>query len=348
MIFTSKKKLNEQEKTNLQKEFDVLFSNAEGREQLLGELKNIMETCSYEEIYNFSDTYTKWYSLVAWKKMRSLKFEDFLFTLERTLFFGILLGEDVWEILASYLHNKSLDEKDVQMKYEQIQNVVFNSREIIFIRDNDISYRVSDFVIEIKKINSGQDNLLLASVVSNLSDFTKKRLDSLLFDDEKINDYLAVFKSTVDFLIGVDKSTIWYMIDAITYPAQYEDQFGEFLDNQNKNNTQNLEFHNIDKALDEIVEQDLAEQESSSEVEEGENISSQEVIEEVPNIYQEIKTNFEQKYSYDENGELSPIEDVLADLSQLAEEKGTEDIEDLYFFDENSGKFVWNEDLLSK
>jgi hypothetical protein len=32
----------------------------------------------------------------------------------------------------------------------------------------------------------------------------------------------------------------------------------------------------------------------------------------------------------------------------LAEEKGDENIEDLYIFDEDVGKFVWNEDLLKQ
>ncbi|GEM_PF-3563988 len=63
-------------------------------------------------------------------------------------------------------------------------------------------------------------------------------------------------------------------------------------------------------------------------------------------ILNSIKSLIESRFPYDETGQFSNLEGVLAMLDTLADEQGDERIRDLYVFDETTGEFRWNEELL--
>lgn len=350
MSFYPTKNLTPEEKEKLQNDFDVLFANADGRDKLWDEFKKIFSTLSAEEIYNFSDTYTRWFTLLTWKKFVSLSFEEIMSVLDKVLVPGVLLGIDVWQTVIDYLNLGTLDKDDMERKYAQIKEKILTSKEIIIKRNDGSFYSVSDLANDLKHSNDMKDDLAFATIISNLSGFFTDRLKKLSLEVERSDDFVGMLKSCLDFLWGVEKDTIWYMVDAINYPVQYESAPGENLapvevwDNEK---IADPEFADIEKTLDEIVD----EEESTKSAEEtptslDNKLPIAEKTQEDP--YQTIKSQLEQKYSYDENGELSPIEEVLGDLSQMAEEKADENIEELYMFDEDAGKFVWNEDLLNQ
>ncbi|MBD3311671.1 MAG: hypothetical protein GF349_04255 [Candidatus Magasanikbacteria bacterium] len=60
----------------------------------------------------------------------------------------------------------------------------------------------------------------------------------------------------------------------------------------------------------------------------------------------EIKNAINSRFSKDKSGNYSNIEGVLMFLGNLAEEYNDPSIAELYYFDENSGGFKWNQDLL--
>jgi len=228
-------------------------------------------------------------------------------------------------------------------KYQQIKDVIFNSREVIRINTDKTIYRIADLITDFKKINYNKDDLFLANVLSNLDDFIKDRLKLLGLNTEGTDNMVAILKSLIDFLLGVEKNNIWDMLESINYPQEYENLFGN-SDGQKIDDSTILfddpNLEKVDKFIDEIVEEKTSTETSSigSIIQPPEKSSTN---------YQTIKSQLEQQFSYDEVGELQPLEEVLARLSQLAEENNDEKIEELYMFDENKGKFVWNEELLS-
>jgi hypothetical protein len=58
--------------------------------------------------------------------------------------------------------------------------------------------------------------------------------------------------------------------------------------------------------------------------------------------YAEIKQQMENKYKKDAEGNFQELEKVLIELNDLAEKYTDPKIAELYYFDEVSGKFVWN------
>ncbi|PJC53917.1 MAG: hypothetical protein CO029_00245 [Candidatus Magasanikbacteria bacterium CG_4_9_14_0_2_um_filter_41_10] len=343
MSFYPIKNLTPEEKDKLQNDFDVFFATAEGRDKMWGELKTGIQNLSHEEMYSFYDTYTKWFSVLAWKKFSSLPFDDALFCLNRVLFFGAVQNQDMWQSVIDYLGLHAIDEDDMSNKYQQIKDVIFNSREVIRINTDKTIYRIADLITDFKKINYNKDDLFLANVLSNLDDFIKDRLKLLGLNTEGTDNMVAILKSLIDFLLGVEKNNIWDMLESINYPQEYENLFGN-SDGQKIDDSTILfddpNLEKVDKFIDEIVEEKTSTETSSigSIIQPPEKSSTN---------YQTIKSQLEQQFSYDEVGELQPLEEVLARLSQLAEENNDEKIEELYMFDENKGKFVWNEELLS-
>ncbi|OIO19653.1 MAG: hypothetical protein COY69_01295 [Candidatus Magasanikbacteria bacterium CG_4_10_14_0_8_um_filter_32_14] len=329
MQFYPIKNSSEEELETLNEKFNEFFADPEKRDEMWSELKQSIQSLSYEDIFNYNRSYTYWFALLALKRINYLEIDDFVFVVSRILFFLALYNNvDVLDMLVEYLHLRALDDSDIQMKYQKIKEAIFNSNEIIYYTKEGNAYKVKDFVLDMKQINDKKDDLFMVNVLSNLSAHVSVFIQEEDLDaDEKL--VVVIVKSVMDFLIGVEKDTIWYMIDGIYYPTQY------------------LEPEEQKKlmASDDIVVEPAEELINTEKL----TVTSQPLhTEKIPTNYQSLKSLLEQQFSYDESGELSPIEEVLDRLTQLAEENNDESIEELYMFDENQGKFVWNEDLLNQ
>ena len=230
------------------------------------------------------------------------------------------LGIDVQDKLFKAISFLAPDPNDMQIFYNNIKNSVKNSEKKLVTSKGISVYSLKD--IYEQKVFFKND---YASDLDYVG-FKTKIHDALFFEirDEKhkffeIDNSFNLFLNIINFFIDIDQEKIGEFIFAFDHKM-------EMIRDSNSEYEEDLE-----------LEKDI----------ENNNIKNiPEKIQE--NSYQTIKSQLEQKYSYDENGELSPIEEVLSDLSQMAEEKADENIEELYIFDENMGKFVWNEDLLNQ
>src|SRR3989339_1672632 len=203
MSFYPTKNLSSEEKNQMQIDFDELFSTSEGRDKLWFELKKSFSILSPQDIFNFSESYTRWFALVSWKKFITLSLEDALFVVDKVLLSGIFLDQEPWQSILDYLNLKTLDQVDMSDKYSQLKEKILNSQEIITKRADGSFYRISDLAKELKKANVSKDDLGFANIISNLSSFVGDRLNKLSLEAEKTTDFVATFKACLDFLLGV-------------------------------------------------------------------------------------------------------------------------------------------------
>ncbi|MFA7245465.1 MAG: hypothetical protein WC070_04820 [Candidatus Magasanikbacteria bacterium] len=292
-----------------------------------------------DEDYSFADNkkiQNDWWKLyrmyveICWKKMPMLHIEfvnNHLFA--KQLVIASVLKFEPIETLLNYLGSRFLLEEEQMSEYKKIKESIFNSNIVLgtYKGKNVIQ---KELIQEITELNSKSNPTLeLANLKAKLEEiFFSNFPNDLNFDNFFVNkrEVVVTFFSFVHFLIGVQPKSISRFID---------------LYFNGKEILNKSEFSNINNALDEIVNLDTDIVEN---IENNEDLLSNSTSN-LDNKYLQIKSQLEQQFSYDENGELTPIEEVLNILSQMAEEQGDVNIEELYMFDENAGKFVWNEEL---
>jgi hypothetical protein len=61
-----------------------------------------------------------------------------------------------------------------------------------------------------------------------------------------------------------------------------------------------------------------------------------------------VKSDVEDEVQKDDKGQFVNLEEVFGKLDRLAEENNDDRIRDLFYYNEKTGKFEWNEDLLKE
>jgi hypothetical protein len=278
----------------------------------------------------YRNSFFRWYAHLTWRGINTLNKQDFVdIAIGRQLVMGLLLSFDVWEEIVKYLGIHGLDENDVQSLYSKIKKTVFNSQEIVGKNRQGDSVTLSEVAKKIERINlQGNDSVEMAEFFTELKDiiYTFGNLDTQYFfgDPEKV---IRRFVDLIHFFLGVSNDGIWVVVDSFMYPEWYSAL-------QNQRGNQNILQPSISSDLKSVVgkknNEDVRENLQSRE----QNISYISIKDQLSALYTNV--------SDDERVEL-----IMRDLQKIADEYEDLRILDLYYYDEQQEKFVWNEELLT-
>jgi len=329
MNFSEFKQLNIEE----QQEYNIFIENLFGdRIQVMSvwqELYSGLKSMSDSDMFQYRNTYLYWFTILSWDIYRELSREEILYVLQHTLFTACTTGEDVWKAFIEYLHVRSIDETDMMQFFTTCKQALLSSSEIVVKKENNY-YTVANVIQDIEKNESKGDSLIDADFFTQFQSYMQRRANEII-EDVNIFDAVNNFRSFINFILGVKPENIFVTIDAIYYPQKYEQL--EKLQQAGTAIPKVVAPTSTDASVESVSDQNL-QPTTSPELQKPS----------YPLIRQEIEAEFH----YDDTDTLSPLEDVLHRLEELATEHNDPQIQDLYYFDESHGGFVWNDELLQR
>jgi hypothetical protein len=261
-----------------------------------------------------------------------------------------------------YLHNRPVESEDLGKYYTKLKENLFKSTSFVGL-DKGLDYSLQDLIKEVKIIEQNDDSLKLADLLS--------RLQKIIFYDPKLfGDYIDVSPEDVvntvmnfiTFCIGVKPENVWQVAEANVH----EDRFEQVLSNP-ENKTQlttqvvppqsststapRISNIKLPPPLPPVISPPTTtsvtppkKNVSTEPFSKQKNTSAPPVSKRPSNT--EIKTRIEQKYPTAPSGEITNFEEVTSLLATIAEKYHDPSIEELCYYNEQDGKFYWNNELI--
>ena len=282
-------------------------------------------------ILELKDTFFQWYSTVFFENFKRLNPDHIAKILPYTFMMGFYLDFSVVYLYTDYLMIYIPEDKEQTRIHKIIVekvinlNLPFDYKKGLPIKDL-IALKLDEGISDIN-----DDDIKRSKIIGNISEFLSQ---NDLFNLKNSEQKIVRINNLFDFLKflsdpnGADKFRSYYLDNVDYLPSVTEVDVSAWLYDSYFKLNGNPVIDEVNKKIEE--ENKLLEKETG-------------VL-----SYADIKSELEQQFSYDDTGELQPIEEVLAKLSQLAEENNDEKIEELYMFDEDAGKFIWDDDLLQQ
>jgi len=347
-----------------QKHYYDVISEPENREVFWNEM--------YEEILNQSvkkdreEWYGdfRWFAHITFENIVSLDKKKVLQVLPKIIPIGAMLGFDLVDTITKFLLLSTISDVELKAYYNQLKNAVLESESIIGFYQNK-PYTVAEHAKKLQHLLiSNNADLEGAEVKVKIKSMVITKEESELYDAAlgagMIDDALFHLDDIIVFFLKVSNANIKQYLDVIMNP-EYEDQDNSIekkiskmvLDTSIQNNVNDLEFNNKETIFDEKPKQEEPVQdyrlvEASEEIdtinEIEENVQEDSVIEDIPKkalSIDTIKMMIDSRFEKDEQGQYVNLEGVLLLLAHLAEDQQDESIRDLYYFDEQTGMFVW-------
>ena len=288
-------------------------------------------------ILDFADTFFLWYSKTFFQNFNRITPEHLASILPYTFMMGFYLDLEVPYMYTDYMMTYIAEDKDQTKIHKMIVEKVKNLQLPFDYKNGLTIEELIKLKLDEENKNTSEDNIEESKLRGRIEEFLSKNDIFLLRTSEqkverisRILDFLKFFSDPE----GIDKFRIYYLEHADYLPETHEFEVADWLYDAYFRVNGNPVLEEVEKIKKRAEEKKKAESSKKKE-----NITLS---------YPSIKSQLEQEFSYDESGELQPIENVLARLSQLAEENNDENIEELYMFDEETGKFMWNEDLINQ
>lgn len=307
MNFSPKKIVDVGELNQLENEFSGLFSDIVKQDEALQELNDFFQKNSVINDVVYYQSFFRWYTILLWKVLRNKDLD-----IVSTVCFGrqvptaLMVGFDVWKELLWYLSFSSFDEESMTKVYREIRNNFLSSEALVGWWGKR-NFRIKDLIAAITAVEQrGGSSMELAELYSKVT--------SALTPDAEIDKqfFYVDTSEVVDKLIGLINFFIGVEPEKIYA----------------------------------VVDLTLHPERYEPELPVGQTTSLISEKKEGKNNFQQIKTLIESRFPYDESGQFTNLEGVLAMLDTLADEQQDERIRDLYVFDEATGRFGWNGELV--
>ncbi len=256
-------------------------------------------------------SYFRWYTDLTWRRLNQLSLEDVAgIAFGRQIPTALRLDFDVWQELVLYL-NSLVDPQAIESAYSKIQESFFASTATIsLVKQSPVT--VLQSISDLRIINKeNTDSLRSAELFSKIKPaFTEIEPGTEAYWLVTPEVFFDRFAGLVNFFLGVEPKDVWFVVDGFMNPERYAEK------------PLSTEKEEIAKT---VVEQPQAAQVN----------------------YADIKNMIEARFTRDVSGEFTNLDGVLALLDSLATDQGDDQIRELYYFDEGTGKFQWNEALLT-
>lgn len=257
-------------------------------------------------------TYWRWYVESAWQNTLDLKQDEFAVVFPKQFVSAIVLGHPIEDRLLDFMYYKIGDTITVQRFYKDIRSAIFQEHTPL----TTIDYTIAQMVEDVRAIDLKTD----VEQAEWLS-----RLEMGIF---------APGRSFFEFTSAEKSERVVSILNFINFLLEYEDISDIYEDYL----AMYLDNHDSDIAKEEGAEEQKIEPQT---------IPAPEIAirEEKARSYQEIsKQVIDSTASVPED---ERDEQIITRLTELSEQYKDERIQDLYYFDEKTGKFVWNDELLA-
>lgn len=299
----------------------------ETEEEIFSKLNILLSDKTSNELFQFRNSYTRWLAMCGWDLFYSLTPEEMLNIVSKYTIIGLLGEENVWKKIITYLHNRFLDQESMEENYATLRESFLHSQEVLYIEDSDVPYTLSRFITESNLPNVINDSLSESEFLSRFQEKIRQRIHDEGYETDAFQ-VTGRIRDLINFFTGIKPNRIWYIVDPYFYPQQYTE---DAIASRSKNRIS--------------AEESLGEEENflssvSSNVKE--NTQLQEGFVSYRDISKKIKDSV-QSLAVDEKDEQ-----IIMQLGELSEQYKDEKIRDLYYYDEQSGTFVWNDELLKQ
>ncbi|HRH23783.1 MAG TPA: hypothetical protein PK295_04100, partial [Candidatus Magasanikbacteria bacterium] len=289
-----------------------------GEDVLRRSLTQMFLSASDDKIHAQWWTMYRLFSDMSWGRVRNLP-SDFVVDIcfgKQLVMACILKFEPIDELLW-YLGLHSIDKNDAIAEYSRIRKAVFESEMVVGLYKNQ-PQTVKSIVQEITRLNQMNNPSL------EVAEF-KAKLETIFFSEIPDPEYIerldidkresvATFFSFIHFLIGVKPELIFGLVE---------------------------EALHADKL---VIEESKSESTDIMQKAQSTTVSEAEPKTKV-NYFVEIKKEIENDFIIGKIGDEVEVFDLLQSYS---EQYNDPRILDLYYYDEQQEKFVWNEELLNE
>jgi hypothetical protein len=287
-------------------------------------------------------SYWRWYVTTTWKwkLIETLPREEFLMIFPKQCFAALILEERVEDELLYCLFLLAKDESDVQDMYASVRQVILSDAlPVCMSEETTLSL--------VEKINGldREDNLTRAEVQLSIEQSIFSGTEDIL--PYEAADRAQIVASTINFFRFVQ--------DVPSIIDIYEAYLASFLEDHYDDIPGQEEVQNDS----EKTEEKIPEPKEATEKKAPMNIKTKKEIlppkeepappaqpEKKAPSYRAIRKQIESEFSFLPDGQPENVEGVLGRLDALAQEYGDEKITELFYFNEASGRFEWDEQLL--
>jgi hypothetical protein len=340
-MFTQPKDLTEDQKEEYSRKLSILFNDPEGSiEDIFVSLHAFFVSKRFDPkvIATYFDSYWKWYVSISWKTVLWHDKEEFIDIFTYQLPTAFMLDIPVEEHLLNYLHRHSISLSDLHTYFNKLKEAL-EKRPVLLnptIQNSPTVWQVA------KKYtgNKNSTNIERADLYANIEGWLYHKEQELAFVEEKkqTQNVIAFLELLLFFHDGGNiEAVIDDYLETLQSPfelKQIDEEviFGDpklpWLDDDDSNNENDV-GDVVEKATPVLA--DVKKEVKS--------------IQQAPSM-KEIRASIEEQFFKTKQPGINMLEEVLSHLDELAEQYNSDAIRDLYYFDEEIGGFVWNQELL--
>lgn len=324
-MFINKLQLTDQEIEEKEVLFQDFMLDAEKSEKVFKELKDFFSSIPVDEaIEKYGMTYWRWYVLLTWDRLNTFTEEELVKIFGTQIPMALSLGFDVFKSLMSYFVANNYFEGNTDSLFIKIKESFQSSLVVVGTWQNQ-NIRMTELIKEIRVISKQNDSLRQAEF--------ENKLRSILFSSNPLAE---------KYLFADSDKAVQNFIDIVV--------FFDLV------NSENITFivHNFLNSIGGQINLDQAL--SSKAVTEKDQTVNSKILNETfsqssdllnnPKFLnkltpQQIKSQIEQEFKKDSEGNFENIELVFRKLEEFTEMYNDPKIADLLYFDEESGEFKW-------
>jgi hypothetical protein len=310
----------------LESQWEDVILTPTGRENVWMYLHSYFQTATHNDDVKFRLTLFRWYTDLTWRRITMLSNDDFVkIAIGRQVSLALLLGFDVLKEIFSYLSLRCPADEDKIQVYSKAKDVFLNSGAYVGELGGK-SFYLKDVIVEVKKFEQKRLSTLEKAEI-------KAKIVKILFpkNDAIFNKYIiseptkiaGMLVELIIFFLEVDATQIHLVVEEYNKEVEVGVEFAiQQVQNVSK------KVFNIDTSKKEIPQQKPPETKL------------------LKPTYSQLRRDVNRTTSVGPNEER-PAK-INAELDRLATEFNDEKIRELFYFNEQSGKFEWNEVLLKQ
>ncbi|MBH41128.1 MAG: hypothetical protein CL685_00240 [Candidatus Magasanikbacteria bacterium] len=214
------KQLTSEELHAYEKYVSDAYSNADVAHTLRKELYIATSNFTPEQFFPFRETYLRWYSTIAWKRLRSLDVFELQHVLQHTFFLAILQEQKILDKLVSWLAINTSPYSDRGVVYDKmIRDTILSSQEVVYM-ENGKPFTIEKLVQEVIALDN-KDSLAQAEYFSKFEKRIALELKKSYFNDRDINAIVLTLIGLLKTFIAIEKENIHSMVLLLESPERF-------------------------------------------------------------------------------------------------------------------------------
>jgi hypothetical protein len=313
----------------------------------------------------FMWSYFRWYTDLTWRMIARVSPEDMVsVVMSRQIPMALYLGHDVVEKILFYINDNAFLPKEKETLYHRMRQAFMQSTLVIGTHKGQ-DVQLKDIVADIvKHTKRGTDSIQKAELNRKVVEVffstipQEMQRHCVMITPEEFRKQIF---SVIAFFKGVQPENIDAIVELFVHPERFDPDWEGAQPSTIPEGMTGQEY--VDAAKDEIdkffgigayeneepgIDKFLEDQKNKKKLEDSDISKKEKEVVEKPTAmsYDQIKTMIDSRFEKDASGEYTNIEGVMVMLSGFAADQNDPQIAELYYFDEQKGKFMWNNAIL--